>query len=136
VYCNTPKKHIENKHYKDEYIQKLCSIKTKMNEAKIIDKPKVHSQIESKSAEIGFSMPSDIYVGTLLKTLITSKPKSNILELGTGIGLSLSWMIDGLDSESRLTTVDNNSELIKIANEFFGTDSRVEIVCQDGSEWI
>jgi predicted O-methyltransferase YrrM len=136
VYCNTPKKHIENKHCKDEYIQKLCSIKTKMNEAKIIDKPKVHSQIESKSAEIGFSMPSDIYVGTLLKTLITSKPKSNILELGTGIGLSLSWMIDELDSESRLTTVDNNSELIKIANEFFGTDSRVEIVCQDGSEWI
>lgn len=81
-------------------------------------------------------MPSDIYLGTLLMTLITSKPKSNILELGTGIGLSLSWMIDGLDSESRLTTVDNNSELIKIANEFFGTDSRVEIVCQDGSEWI
>jgi predicted O-methyltransferase YrrM len=58
------------------------------------------------------------------------------LELGTGIGLSLSWMIDGLDSESRLTTVDNDPQLTKIATEFFGTDSRIEIVCQDGSEWI
>ena len=32
-------------------------------------------------------MPSDLFIGTLLKTLITSKPKSKILELGTGIGL-------------------------------------------------
>lgn len=81
-------------------------------------------------------MPSDLYIGTLLKTLITSKPQANILELGTGIGLSLSWMVDGLDSESRLITVDNDPKLTTIAEEFFGTDPRVEIVCQDGSEWI
>jgi predicted O-methyltransferase YrrM len=57
-------------------------------------------------------MPSDIYIGTLLKTLITSKPNSNLLELGTGIGLPLPWMIDGMDSTSKLTTVDNDPELI------------------------
>jgi len=107
-----------------------------MNEADILDKPKVYSQLESKSAEIGFTMPSDPYIGTLLKTLITSKVKSNILELGTGIGLSLSWMIDGLDSESRLVSVDNDSQLSAIANDFFGSDPRVEILCQDGSDWI
>jgi len=81
-------------------------------------------------------MPSDLFIGSLLKTLITSKAQGNILELGTGISLSLSWMIDGLDSESKLTTVDNDPKLSKIAKEFIGTDSRVEIVCQDGSEWI
>ena len=81
-------------------------------------------------------MPSDLYIGALLKTLITSKPSSNILELGTGIGLSLSWMIDGLDANSSLISVDNDPKLIEIARSYFGHDSRVKLVCQDGAEWI
>ncbi len=107
-----------------------------MNDLDIRDKPKIHSIIESKSKEIGFTMPSDLYIGTLLKTLITSKPKSNLLELGTGIGLSLSWMIEGMDAESKLISIDNDPELVKIANNNFGKDKRVEIICTDGVEWI
>jgi len=81
-------------------------------------------------------MPSDLLIGTLLKTLISSKPKSNLLELGTGIGLSLSWMIDGMDAQSKLITVDNDPALIEIANHYFNFDKRIEIICADGSEWI
>ena len=107
-----------------------------MRESNILNKPKMHSEIELKSMEIGFTMPSDLYIGSLLKTLITSKPKSNILELGTGIGLSLSWMIDGMDSESTLITVDNDPKLTEIAEDYFGDDDRVEIACEDGAVWI
>ena len=107
-----------------------------MNQANILDKPEIYSKIETKSKEIGFTMPSDVYIGTLLKTLISSKPKSNILELGTGVGLSLAWMIDGLDTESKLITVDNDPELTKIAEEFFASDARLEIVCEDGTAWL
>ncbi len=57
-----------------------------MNERDIKDLPTMHREIESKSLEIDFSMPSDLYVGTLLKTLVSSKPGANILELGMGIG--------------------------------------------------
>lgn len=107
-----------------------------MNESIILDKPKIYDRILDKSNAIGFTMPSDIFIGTLLKTLITSKPNSNILELGTGIGLSLSWMIDGLDEASKLISVDNDNNLIEIVKEFFGNDPRVELVCEDGSSWI
>lgn len=107
-----------------------------MLDSNIPDKPIIHPEIERKSQEIGFTMPSDLYIGSLLKTLVSSKPKARILELGTGIGLSLSWMIDGMDSNSRLITVDNDSELIGIAKSYFGGDERVEIICQDASEWI
>lgn len=107
-----------------------------MNDLNIRNKPKIHSEIENKSIEIGFTMPSDLCIGTLLKTLITSKPKSNLLELGTGIGLSLSWMIDGMDTESRIISVDNDPKLIQIAKNYFGKDERVEIIYADGSEWI
>ncbi len=107
-----------------------------MTDSNILDKPKIHAAIEAKSKEIGFTMPSDLFIGTLLKTLITSKSKANILELGTGIGLSLSWMIDGMDQDSTLTTIDNNPALTEIAQDFFSNDKRVKIICADGTVWI
>ncbi|WP_298547963.1 methyltransferase domain-containing protein [uncultured Aquimarina sp.] len=107
-----------------------------MNDLVVAYKPAIYNLIEEKSREIGFTMPSDLYVGSLLKTLISSKPKSNILELGTGIGLLLSWMIDGMDSESKLITIDNDPTLISIAQDFFGNDHRVSIVCEDGTKWL
>jgi predicted O-methyltransferase YrrM len=107
-----------------------------MNDSPIPDKPKIHSALEAKSREIGFTMASDLYTGSLLKTLVTSKPQSNLLELGTGTGLSLSWMIDGMDENSTLTTVDNDPKLSEMARHFFGEDKQVHIVCADGAEWI
>ncbi len=107
-----------------------------MVDSNIQDIPIIHNEIQEKSIEIGFTMPSDLYIGTLLKTLISSKPKSNFLELGTGIGLSLSWMIDGMDKDSKIISVDNDPKLTAIAKQYFGHDSRVELVCADGSQWI
>ncbi len=107
-----------------------------MNDSDIRNRPKIHGEIERKSVEIGFTMPSDLHIGTLLKTLITSKPNSNLLELGTGVGLSLSWMVDGMDSGSQLISVDNDPELIAIAEHYFDEDKRVKTICADGTEWI
>jgi predicted O-methyltransferase YrrM len=98
--------------------------------------PAIHKQLVKKCKEIGFTMPSDLFTGSLLKTLITSKPNSKILEIGTGKGLSLSWMIEGMDDSSELWTIDNDERLISIAREFFGRDKRVNIICGDGSQWI
>ncbi|MGB3144835.1 MAG: class I SAM-dependent methyltransferase [Maribacter sp.] len=107
-----------------------------MQDSAIQDIPKIHDEIVRKSEEIGFTMPSDLYVGSMLKTLISSKPSGYFLELGTGIGLSLSWMVDGMDENSKLISVDNDAELIGIANTYFGADSRLQLVCEDGAEWI
>ncbi len=90
-----------------------------MQDSAIQDIPKIHDEIVRKSEEIGFTMPSDLYVGSMLKTLISSKPGGSFLELGTGIGLSLSWMVDGMDENSKLISVDNDAELIGIANTYF-----------------
>ncbi len=107
-----------------------------MKDTNISDIPEMYAALEAKAKEIGFTMSSDLYIGTLLKTLVTSKPKANLLELGTGIGLSLSWMIAGMDSASKLTTLDNDPKLTAIAKEYFGHDQRVQIVCEDGTSWI
>lgn len=108
-----------------------------MNDTHFHDLPTIHSQIEAKSREIGFTMPSDLYIGTLLKTLMSSKPNGHFLELGTGIGLSLSWMADGLQgAAARLVSVDNDPELIAIAGEFFGANEQITLICEDGTKWI
>lgn len=107
-----------------------------MQQDKITDTPAIYPEILTKSAELGFTMPSDIYIGTLLKTLMSSKPGGHFLELGTGIGLSLAWMVDGLQGNASLISVDNDQQLTDFAVSVFGTDERVRLVCQDGTEWI
>lgn len=107
-----------------------------MNDAHILDIPEAYFSIKEKTEEVGFSMPSDPYIGTLLKTLVASKPGGHFLELGTGTGLSLSWMIEGMDENSKVISVDNNADLQQIATEALGKDSRVHIVCEDGEKWI
>lgn len=92
--------------------------------------------LEAESKRLGFEMSSDLQVGSLLKTLVTTKPQANILELGTGIGLSLSWMIDGMDANSIITSVDNNAQLCDIVRSFYQADTRVNILCQDGADFI
>ena len=107
-----------------------------MTDFNIIDQPKLYPELLAKSEAIGFTMPSDVYIGSLLKTLITAKPKANILELGTGASLSLVWMIEGMDAESKLITVDNDPQLYNMALHYFGLDKRIDVICADGSAWI
>ncbi|WP_237561739.1 O-methyltransferase [Flagellimonas algicola] len=107
-----------------------------MNQANIVDTPNVYAALLSKSDEIGFTMPSDMYIGTFLKTLVASKPAGRFLELGTGMGLSLAWMLEGMDNASKLISIDNDMDLIQIAMGFFGNDDRLQLVCADGEDWI
>ncbi|MEO1010783.1 MAG: class I SAM-dependent methyltransferase [Bacteroidota bacterium] len=107
-----------------------------MNETHIHNRPIAYDSILRKSREMGFSMISDLYMGSLLKTLVSSKPKGHFLELGTGSGLGTSWILDGMDRASKLITVDNDPEIIAIAKQYFGKDNRANLVCMDGGEWI
>lgn len=81
-------------------------------------------------------MASDIYTCSLLKTLAASKRSSAFLELGTGTGLSTSWILDGMDVSSSLITVDNDAKVLDIARHYLADDNRLEIVQSDGGEWL
>ncbi|MCW9706723.1 O-methyltransferase [Fodinibius salsisoli] len=98
--------------------------------------PDTYSAIKAESEEVGFSMPSDLFIGSLLQTLTASKPASNILELGTGTGLSASWILNGMDDDSQLTSIDKNPELVKIAQKHLGDDERISILCEDAAMWL
>ena len=100
------------------------------------DIPDVLPILEEVCANVGFTMPSDREVGSLLRTLCLSKPSGQFLELGTGIGLSLAWIIDGSIRESHITSIDNDPELISIVKTYFDEEEHVEILCEDAGTWI
>jgi predicted O-methyltransferase YrrM len=98
--------------------------------------PKTYSVLDKATQESGFSMASDVMTCSLLRTLASTKPSCKFLELGTGTGLSTSWILDGMDASSTLTSVDNDNSFLSIAQKYLANDKRLNLVCSDGGEWI
>lgn len=98
--------------------------------------PKFYSDILKTTSEAGFTMASDIKTCSLLRTLAASKPAGKFLELGTGTGLSTSWILDGMDKDSTLLSIDNDPAFLGIAEKFLGEDIRLKLTETDGDEWV
>jgi predicted O-methyltransferase YrrM len=98
--------------------------------------PKAYDSIKKATEACGFLQMSEISTCTLLKTLAASKPSAEFLELGTGTGLATAWILDGMDEDSTLISLDNDEILLSIAKENLGTDKRLTLICADGNEWI
>jgi len=93
-------------------------------------------QIGEKTHKLGFAMSCEHNTGVLLRALATSKRTARILELGTGTGVGTAWLLDGMDAESRLITVDVNPEYQQVARETFSNDKRLEIVTEDAASFL
>ena len=98
--------------------------------------PSAYEAIELATKASGFNMASDIQTCSLLKTLAASKPSGKFLELGTGTGLSTSWILAGMDRNSTLLSIDNDEKFLDIADRYLSQDSRLALVLADGEEWV
>jgi predicted O-methyltransferase YrrM len=98
--------------------------------------PKSYTQIQQATIESGFTMASDLATGSLLRTLAALKPSGKFLELGTGTGLSTSWILDGMDSDSKLISIDFDEAVLDVARRFLGSDPRLDLQLIDGEEWV
>lgn len=107
-----------------------------MNDLHNINEPKSIPAIWSDTRAAGFTMASEPLTCSLLCTLAASKPSARFLELGSGTGLSTAWLLDGMDSESHLTTVDNDESLLSILKRNLGADLRLKVVCADGDIFL
>ncbi|MFD3001319.1 O-methyltransferase [Pontibacter toksunensis] len=98
--------------------------------------PKAYSSISDATKASGFTMASDVLTCSLLRTLAASKPSGKFLELGTGTGLSTAWILDGMDADSSLVSIDNEPVFLEIARRFLGSDERFNLILTDGGEWV
>ena len=107
-----------------------------MRDLENIKIPENIQDILLKTEAIGFQMVSEPLVGSLLRTLAMSKPSGRFLELGTGTGVSTAWILNGMDLQSTLLTIENDDALVAIAQDHLGKDPRVEFHVEDGGAFI
>jgi len=98
--------------------------------------PKTYSAIVEATGLAGFTMASEILTCSLLRTLAVCKPCGKFLELGTGTGLSTSWILDGMDSDSTLISIDNDPLFLEIAKSNLDFDNRLNLLLTDAGKWI
>jgi predicted O-methyltransferase YrrM len=107
-----------------------------MNDVENIRPPLRLPQIMSETARLNFTMASDLLTGCLLRALSATKPAGNLLELGAGTGVATAWMLDGMDAEARLVSVEMDEAVLEVAKNCLGDDLRVTFVHADGGEWL
>jgi predicted O-methyltransferase YrrM len=98
--------------------------------------PKSFRSIQEETIFSGFTMASDPLTGIFLKTLATSKKSGSFLELGTGTGLSTAWILDGMDEESNLISIDFDNRFLNIERKYLGDDTRLSLIESDAEKWV
>lgn len=72
----------------------------------------------NKSKELGLN-PIGQGAGALLRFLASTIDASNVVEIGTGTGVSGLWLLRGMNSASVLTSIDSDAERQRAAKEIF-----------------
>lgn len=99
-------------------------------------KPEKSELIAIDAEAMGFKMSCDIETASFIRTLAASCKNGKLLELGTGAGISTSWILDGMDNESSLWTVELDEAIQSIAKKHLSTDERVRFYTMDGADFI
>jgi len=100
------------------------------------DAPGVLAAIQADTAALGFDMASEPLVGSLLRTLAAGKPEGQLLELGTGTGLGAAWLLDGMTTGARLTSIEQDQRIADVARRHLGDDARATFVVGDAGVFL
>src|SRR5436190_908793 len=92
--------------------------------------------MQRDTAKAGFKKACEPLTGSLLRTLAASKPSGNILEIGTGTGISTCWLLDGMDANSTLTTIEKDATVNVIARRHLGQDRRVKFLTANAEDFL
>jgi len=102
------------------------------------DVPATVTAALTRASDAGFELSCDPAVGELLAALAAAVPEGGrILELGTGAGVGLAWILAGLGerSDAEVVTVDVDASLQE-ATRSAGWPAFVKFVLEDGAEVV
>jgi demethylmenaquinone methyltransferase/2-methoxy-6-polyprenyl-1,4-benzoquinol methylase len=97
--------------------------------------PEIVAAAYGRAAEAGFELSCDPDVGRLLAALAAAvPPQGRVLEIGTGVGAGLAWIVHGLDGRTdvNVVTIDVDPELQATARDG-GWPDCVAFVVGDGA---
>ena len=92
--------------------------------------------LKQEAERHNFPLSCDDTTGAFLCALAASRPLGTVLELGTGVGVSTAWLLDGLASGTRLVSVEQDPERSAIARSYLGGDLRIAFHVQDAGAFL
>jgi predicted O-methyltransferase YrrM len=99
----------------------------------------IRAHARAKAAEIGCVAVSP-GAGAVLRTLAAAIDAKNVVEIGTGAGVSALWLLEGMNSEGILTSIDNEAEHQLIAKDAISqagiSSNRVRLIHGNSQEVI
>jgi predicted O-methyltransferase YrrM len=98
--------------------------------------PPALAAIIRETKNLGFALASEPETGALLRILAVGKPGGRILEIGTGTGIATAWLLDGMDADTRLVSIDIDATTSAVAARHLGDDSRLTLVVGDAESWL
>ena len=112
------------------------SLKPDMTDIGFNTEPVALAAIVERSKAMDFRHGSKPEVGALLRVVAASKPGGKLLELGTGTGIGTCWLLDGMDSGARITTVDIDPIVQTVARANLGRDPRLTFLTEDSGAFL
>ncbi|MFQ5514190.1 MAG: O-methyltransferase [Myxococcota bacterium] len=82
--------------------------------------PRIVAEAQARAAAVGFEFSCEPGVGRLLAVLAAAaRPGGRILELGTGVGVGLAWLVHGLGErrDVELISVDLDAGIQSVARQ-------------------
>src|SRR5579859_6166429 len=107
-----------------------------MTDLASVKPPAQFDAMQRDTAQAGFDKASEPLTGALLRTLAAYKPGGKFLEIGTGTGIGTCWLLDGMDANSTLTTIDKDSTVNAIARRHLAPDRRVTFLTADAEVFL
>ncbi|HEX7003002.1 MAG TPA: class I SAM-dependent methyltransferase [Trueperaceae bacterium] len=92
--------------------------------------------LRKRTKLLGFTMSCDDLTGSLLRSLAATKPGGRLLELGTGVGVGSSYLLEGMAADATLDTVDVDPDLTAVAREILGNDPRLSVHTEDAFAFL
>lgn len=102
----------------------------------LVEIPPLSAKAQAIADRGKWGLSSDRQTGALLRTLAASKPGGRILEIGAGVGVGSGWLLAGMDSAARLTTLELFPGLAKACASVLAADDRAEVVNTDAVDWL
>jgi len=67
--------------------------------------------------------------------LAAGKPSGRLLELGTGTGIGTAWLLDGMEGNAVLASIDQDFQAQEVARRHLGMDPRLTLILADAGAW-
>ncbi|MEP6915661.1 MAG: class I SAM-dependent methyltransferase [Acidobacteriota bacterium] len=98
--------------------------------------PAALERLTDDTQRLGFTLASEPRTGAVLRVLAASKPGGRLLELGTGTGVGTAWLLDGMDRDARLLSIDTEAPVQAVARRHLGDDPRVTFQLGHGGAFL